>query len=185
MGSKEYQHKAKFKKNAKWHVDFRRKNLEYDQRLLETPSFKLSNMNDYELIGLHQFFINATYLRDVSSNWTMRNQRFYFLLFNICNNTYHKIYIIFVVTILCLAASYLFDGVIRFQNYRFGSKALENFARKIQGDNKDIRTCVGLGDWSAQDGIKGAPNAPLKKFRKVLERKPNITVRYLPCYLLV
>jgi len=53
---------------------------------------------------------------------------------------------------------------------------LEKYADKIQGDNKNDRVCVGLGDWSAQDAIKGTPKSPLKKFRKVLQRKNNITV---------
>ena len=85
-----------------------------------------------------------------------------------------------IIRILCYcnctySSSYLLD-VIRFENYCFGKKALEKFADKIQGDNKNDRICVGLGDWSAQGAIKGTPKSPLMKFRNVLQRKHNITV---------
>ena len=97
-----------------------------------------------------------------------------------------------IIRIICCcnctySSSYLLD-VIRFENYCFGQKALEKFADKIQGDNKNDRICVGLGDWSAQVAIKGSPHSPLFKFRKVLQRKHNITVSCLAyscfaCYM--
>ena len=78
-------------KTRRWQVEFCRRKPVYAQRLLETPSFKSSDVDDIEA-GLLLFFTNACYLRDVSTNNAMRNNRFFLILYNvICYNTYNML----------------------------------------------------------------------------------------------
>ena len=64
-------------KTRLWQVEFCRRNPVYAQRLLETHSFKSSDVDGIEA-GLVLFFANASYLRDMSTNNTMRTNRFFF-----------------------------------------------------------------------------------------------------------
>ena len=61
----------------------------------------------------------------------------------------------------------------RFKVYRFTQKTLHKMCMRIT--NGGEKTCVGFGDWSQQDSfVKGLPSAPVKKFRKALERYATV-----------
>ena len=56
----------------------------------------------------------------------------------------------------------------RFKTYRFRQKTMAWACQRLtQGSS---RVCVGLGDWSQQDGMKGEPKAPVKAFKQELKR---------------
>lgn len=52
----------------------------------------------------------------------------------------------------------------RFKTFRFQRKALSAVCRSLI--TKGQRTCVGVGDWSRQDGLKGLPKAPVERLKR-------------------
>ncbi len=57
----------------------------------------------------------------------------------------------------------------RFKTYVYGKVALTKLCKRLTDGKK---TCIGIGDWSRQDGIiKRHPTAPVKKIQKELHRR--------------
>lgn len=60
----------------------------------------------------------------------------------------------------------------RFKTYVYSKKALSNLCKRLTGGKK---TCIGIGDWSCQDGIiKRHPTAPVKKIQKELRHHAKV-----------
>lgn len=60
----------------------------------------------------------------------------------------------------------------RFKTYVYSKKALSSLCKRLTAGKK---TCIGIGDWSRQDGIiKRHPTAPVKKIQKELRRHAKV-----------
>ena len=60
----------------------------------------------------------------------------------------------------------------RFKTYVYSKKALSTLCKRLTSGKK---TCIGIGDWSRQDGIiKRHPTAPVKKIQKELRRHAKV-----------
>ena len=67
----------------------------------------------------------------------------------------------------------------RFKTKVFSQKAMVNVVKRLIGETNEVgkkkeRVLVGLGDWSAQDGFKGRPKAPVKKLRAALKKRATV-----------
>ncbi|KAL7475342.1 hypothetical protein ACHAW6_001262 [Cyclotella cf. meneghiniana] len=51
----------------------------------------------------------------------------------------------------------------RFKTYVYSRVALTKLCKRLTDGKK---TCIGIGDWSRQDGLKRHPTVPVKKFRR-------------------
>lgn len=61
----------------------------------------------------------------------------------------------------------------RFKTYIHSRSALTKLCKRLTGGEK--RCCVGVGDWSRQDGmIKRHPTAPVKRIQKELQRHAKV-----------
>ena len=58
----------------------------------------------------------------------------------------------------------------------FGEQALNDYAVKLRGPNKDDKVFIGMGDFSCQDGLRGNARTPLKKMYHLSQKFPNVTV---------
>lgn len=88
-----------------------------------------------------------------------------------------------MVTILGRSA-WLFDfHVVKpfrkwtFKKKVYQQKALHQAYKRIVPKQHRKSTLIGFGDWSAQDGLKGNPKAPVKKIRRALREKGVPVVR--------
>ncbi|EGZ30157.1 hypothetical protein PHYSODRAFT_469891 [Phytophthora sojae] len=52
-------------------------------------------------------------------------------------------------------------------------KAIDTLAKRLV-PTPSPHVCVAFGDWSCQDGLRGNPRAPVKAFRKALERRATV-----------
>eukprot|EP00960_Hanusia_phi_P024963 734236-Hanusia_phi.AAC.1 len=60
----------------------------------------------------------------------------------------------------------------RFRTYVYSKKALNILCKRPTNGKK---TCIGVGDWSNQDGfIKRHPTAPVKKIKRELHRYAKV-----------
>lgn len=60
----------------------------------------------------------------------------------------------------------------RFKTYVHSKKALSSLCKRLTNGKK---TCIGIGDWSRQDGIiKRHPTAPVKKIQKELRNHATV-----------
>lgn len=62
----------------------------------------------------------------------------------------------------------------RFKSYRFTRKALSDAAKTLVKGCP--RACIGLGDWSQQDGVKGSPHVPLRAFKRALQEHAAMVI---------
>ena len=60
----------------------------------------------------------------------------------------------------------------QFKVYSYKGKAMAKLARRFR--RRGRRVLIGIGDWSKQDGMRGRPHAPIKKFKQALRKHARV-----------